>query len=365
MGIWIFCWQRMLGVSRDNSASSSKNSGCSNTWCNIKYYKCPKCNREVWAYGTFDGNICWECPGTLVQATAKVVDATTLGVTSSITSTVADTLTDTKRYYKCPKCNREVWAYGTFDGNICWECPGTLVQATAKVVDATTGNSTKAISSTLADTLTDTKRYYNCPKCNREVWAYGTFEGNVCWECSGTLSNAAAKTVNAAIESTMKSANTTIANTLAANSLQGFTSTATDVLTGTKRYYKCPKCDQEVWAYGIYEGTVCQNCSGTVIQATAKTVDAATENAFTNVTSTTADILTDTKRYYPCPKCRENVWAYGAFQGNTCWNCRSTIEEKLSLFFELSIQKKKLNSFLKKLFCFKKIVNVNYHFIKS
>ena len=31
------------------------------------------------------------------------------------------------------------------------------------------------------------KRYYICPGCNRQVWAWAMYEGNTCWNCSGTI----------------------------------------------------------------------------------------------------------------------------------------------------------------------------------
>ena len=32
-----------------------------------------------------------------------------------------------KRYYKCPRCKRQVWAWAMYEGNICWKCPGTIL----------------------------------------------------------------------------------------------------------------------------------------------------------------------------------------------------------------------------------------------
>ncbi|ETO35371.1 hypothetical protein RFI_01692 [Reticulomyxa filosa] len=32
---------------------------------------------------------------------------------------------------------------------------------------------------TVTDVVTDNKTYYNCPRCKREVWAYGSYVGNI------------------------------------------------------------------------------------------------------------------------------------------------------------------------------------------
>ncbi|ETO35545.1 hypothetical protein RFI_01517 [Reticulomyxa filosa] len=35
---------------------------------------------------------------------------------------------------------------------------------------------------TVVDAITDNKIYYNCPKCGREVWAHGSYVGNIVLE---------------------------------------------------------------------------------------------------------------------------------------------------------------------------------------
>eukprot|EP00483_Globobulimina_turgida_P002239 UN02241 len=44
-------------------------------------------------------------------------------------STVVDLVNDDRTYYNCPRCKRRVWAYGSFVGNVCENCPGTVLSA--------------------------------------------------------------------------------------------------------------------------------------------------------------------------------------------------------------------------------------------
>eukprot|EP01084_Bolivina_argentea_P144673 253769_1 len=96
--------------------------------------------------------------------------------------TVADVVTDNKQYYNCPKCGSRVWAYGSYVGNVCMDCPGTFTSA----IVHTTDNVTLGLTSTLVDAVTDTRISYNCPRCNDEVWAYGAGVGKVCVDCRKT-----------------------------------------------------------------------------------------------------------------------------------------------------------------------------------
>ena len=38
-----------------------------------------------------------------------------------------------KTYYKCPSFGSQVWSFGFFEGNICWNCPGTLLHGFVKM----------------------------------------------------------------------------------------------------------------------------------------------------------------------------------------------------------------------------------------
>eukprot|EP01083_Nonionella_stella_P105407 303183_1 len=54
--------------------------------------------------------------------------------------------------------------------------------------------------STAVDVVNDEKTYYNCPQCKRRVWAYGSFVGNVCNNCPGTVSSAIENTASMVVE---------------------------------------------------------------------------------------------------------------------------------------------------------------------
>lgn len=93
--------------------------------------------------------------------------------------TIIDTVTDNRTYYKCPKCKEEVWAYGSFVGNVCWDCPGTIGHAVIKTTDLATFGAT----STILDAATDNRTEYRCPRCGVEKWAYGVGIGRPCLDC--------------------------------------------------------------------------------------------------------------------------------------------------------------------------------------
>ena len=93
--------------------------------------------------------------------------------------TIVDMITDNRTYYNCPNCGREVWAYGSFAGNVCWNCPGTLGHALIKTTDL----ATMGMTSTVIDTIVDNKTTYRCPSCGCEKWAYGVGIGRICLKC--------------------------------------------------------------------------------------------------------------------------------------------------------------------------------------
>mmetsp|Transcript_4486 Transcript_4486/g.7673 ORF Transcript_4486/g.7673 Transcript_4486/m.7673 type:complete len:339 (-) Transcript_4486:238-1254(-) len=92
--------------------------------------------------------------------------------------TVIDTVTDNKKYYNCPGCGEEVWAYGSFVGNTCWNCPGTLGDAVLR-----TGDMAVPVFSATKDALCDNKIEYRCQRCGVKKWAYGAGVGRVCLDC--------------------------------------------------------------------------------------------------------------------------------------------------------------------------------------
>eukprot|EP01083_Nonionella_stella_P110503 323376_1 len=59
----------------------------------------------------------------------------------NIADTTVSTVTDHRTYYNCPRCNREVYAYGSFAGNICLDCPGTVVSSIGSTVSMASGTS--------------------------------------------------------------------------------------------------------------------------------------------------------------------------------------------------------------------------------
>jgi DNA-directed RNA polymerase subunit RPC12/RpoP len=95
--------------------------------------------------------------------------------------TILDTVTDNRTYYDCPRCGQEVWAYGSFVGNVCWECPGTLAHGIVKTTDLATFGAT----STVLDAVIDNRTEYRCPRCGVKKWAYGVGIGRPCLDCIG------------------------------------------------------------------------------------------------------------------------------------------------------------------------------------
>lgn len=93
--------------------------------------------------------------------------------------TIVDAVTDNRTYYNCPSCGRRVWAYGSFVGNVCWNCPGTLAHAAVKTTDLVTAGMT----STIIDAAIDNRTEYICPRCGCKKWAYGAGIGRTCLDC--------------------------------------------------------------------------------------------------------------------------------------------------------------------------------------
>ena len=92
-------------------------------------------------------------------------------------NTIVDAVTDNKTYYDCPGCGEEVWAYGTFVGTRCLNCPGTLISAVT--------NATPIVreAKTVISAATGDKTVYRCKNCNVKVYAYGQYAGQDCWNC--------------------------------------------------------------------------------------------------------------------------------------------------------------------------------------
>ena len=97
--------------------------------------------------------------------------------------TIVDVVTDNRTYYNCPGCGRRVWAYGSFVGNLCWKCPGTLAHAAINSTALVDGG----ILTTAMDAVVDNKKEYRCPCCGVKKWAYGAGVGRKCWDCGGPL----------------------------------------------------------------------------------------------------------------------------------------------------------------------------------
>ncbi|KAI5511485.1 hypothetical protein TVAGG3_0734510 [Trichomonas vaginalis G3] len=93
----------------------------------------------------------------------------------------------------------------------------------------------------------------------------------------------------------------------------GIVQTITDVVTDNKRYYRCPKCGREVWAYGVYQGNICENCSGTFAHGLLKTLD----NISPGIT-TRLDIMCDLRSKYRCPNCGKWCYGTGNLVGSPC-----------------------------------------------
>jgi len=82
-----------------------------------------------------------------------------------------------KVYYNCPGCDARVWAFPAYVGNRCWGCPGTIFHAIVKTTPVLRQ------AETIIDTQNDNKTKYSCSGCGADVWAYGQFAGQKCWEC--------------------------------------------------------------------------------------------------------------------------------------------------------------------------------------
>lgn len=78
--------------------------------------------------------------------------------------------------YTCPGCGNEVWALSNWAGNRCWNCPGTIAHGVAKLP-------VLRVAETIVTASCDIRTSYKCPRCNDDVWAYGQFVGQTCWDC--------------------------------------------------------------------------------------------------------------------------------------------------------------------------------------
>eukprot|EP00483_Globobulimina_turgida_P000717 UN00717 len=107
---------------------------------------------------------------------------------------------------------------------------------------------------TVSDVVTNTKRYYNCPRCKRRVWAYGSFVGNVCLDCPGTVISAVGSTANMATFEATRGI-TTIANHTVVSPVTSLITTPIDLITGDKAKFK----GSSVWRYS--KGSVTDNLS--------------------------------------------------------------------------------------------------------
>eukprot|EP00486_Rosalina_sp_Unknown_P010143 CAMPEP_0201586750 /NCGR_PEP_ID=MMETSP0190_2-20130828/135828_1 /ASSEMBLY_ACC=CAM_ASM_000263 /TAXON_ID=37353 /ORGANISM="Rosalina sp." /LENGTH=144 /DNA_ID=CAMNT_0048035303 /DNA_START=74 /DNA_END=504 /DNA_ORIENTATION=+ len=86
-------------------------------------------------------------------------------------STVLDVVTDNKSYYDCPRCGREVWAYGSFKGNICLDCPGTVISSV--------GSTVNMITCDVADSEPQQIMNFVAPEVTQTVTAAGGILGNI------------------------------------------------------------------------------------------------------------------------------------------------------------------------------------------
>jgi len=74
-------------------------------------------------------------------------------------STVVDAVSDNRTYgnihYNCPRCGKRVWAYGSFAGNVCFDCPGTVVSAIGNTSSMATFGATQPVATLLNHTASE------------------------------------------------------------------------------------------------------------------------------------------------------------------------------------------------------------------
>jgi len=58
---------------------------------------------------------------------------------ANVATTTVSAVTDSRTYYDCPRCGREVYAYGSFAGNVCLDCPGTVISSVGSTASMVTG----------------------------------------------------------------------------------------------------------------------------------------------------------------------------------------------------------------------------------
>lgn len=62
-----------------------------------------------------------------------------VGIAKTVNTTVS-AIADDRTYYKCPRCKREVYAYGSFAGNVCLDCPGTVLSGVGSTLGMVSGH---------------------------------------------------------------------------------------------------------------------------------------------------------------------------------------------------------------------------------
>eukprot|EP01084_Bolivina_argentea_P076884 139376_1 len=65
-------------------------------------------------------------------------------------STAIDAIADNRTYYNCPRCHRRVYAYGAFVGNVCLDCPGTVLSAVGNTTSMATCGITKPVATVIS-----------------------------------------------------------------------------------------------------------------------------------------------------------------------------------------------------------------------
>lgn len=65
-------------------------------------------------------------------------------------TTAVDAITDNRTYYNCPRCNRRVYAYGSFVGNVCLKCPGTVLSAVGNSTSMVTFGATEPVATVIS-----------------------------------------------------------------------------------------------------------------------------------------------------------------------------------------------------------------------
>lgn len=80
----------------------------------------------------------FDCDQQQNRMAAGLIIGAVKGIANVATTTVS-AVTDIRTYYDCPRCGREVYAYGSFAGNVCLDCPGTVVSSVGSAASMVTG----------------------------------------------------------------------------------------------------------------------------------------------------------------------------------------------------------------------------------